>query len=182
MSVTDGSLTTDGAQQTVRVIGTVTTTPGGTQAVSGTVTANQGTAAATANAWPIKVTDGTSTVNIALPGPNLGAGMVVSTGTLIASTSLNALTAVGPGVVADFGSAKANVSMVFTATAGVGAGAVALEVSHDSSNWFRTGAPVTLTASTTGSIAISGNAFRYARAAITTTVTGGTVSATLMAS
>jgi hypothetical protein len=108
--------------------------------------------------------------------------MVATTGALVPSVSLNALTAVGPGVVADFGSAKANVSMVFTATAGVGAGAVALEVSHDNSNWFRTGTPVTLVASTTGNIAISGNAFRYARAAITTTVTGGTVSATLMAS
>lgn len=182
MSVTDGSLTTDGAQQTVRVIGTVTTSPGGTQAVSGTVTANQGTQAAVANAWPIKVTDGTSAANIALPGPNLGAGLVVSTGTLVSSLSLNALTAVGPGVIADFGSAKANISMVHTATAGVSAGAVALEVSHDSSNWFRTAAPVTLTASTTGNIAIGSNAFRYARAAITTTVTGGTVSATLMAS
>lgn len=181
MSVTDGSLTTDGAQQTVRVVGTVTATPTGTQTVSGTVTANQGTAAAVASAWPIKVTDGTSTANIAVPGPNLGAGMVVSTGALIASVSLNALTAVGPGVIADFGSAKANVTMVFTATAGVGAGAVALEVSHDNSNWFRTASPVTLVASTTGAISVVG-AYRYARSAITTTVTGGTVSATLMAS
>lgn len=182
MSVTDGSLTTDGAASTVRIIGTVTTTPGGTQTVAGTVTANQGTAAAVASAWPIKVTDGTSTVNIALPGPNLGAGMVVSTGALISSTTINALTAVGPGVVVDFGSGKANISMVFTATAGVGAGAVALEVSHDNISWFRTGTPVTLAASTTGNIAIGSNAFRYARGAITTTVTGGTVSATLMAS
>lgn len=182
MSVTDGSLTTDGAQQTVRIIGTVTTTPGGTQTVAGTVTANQGTPAAIANAWPIKFSDGASTVNIALPGPNLGAGMVATTGTLVSSLSLNALTAVGPGVVADFGSGKANVSMVHTTTAGISAGAVALEVSHDNSSWFRTGTPVTLTASTTGNISIGSNAFRYARAAITTTVVGGTVSATLMAS
>jgi hypothetical protein len=181
MSVTDGSLATDGAQQTVRVIGTVTATPTGTQTVAGTVTANQGTAAATASAWPTKVTDGTSTANVAVPGPNLGAGLVTTTGTLVPSISLNALTAVGPGVVADFGSAKTSISMVHTTTAGISAGAVALEVSHDNSSWFRTATPVTLTASTTGNIAIGSNAFRYARAAITTTVVGGTVSATLMA-
>lgn len=182
MSVTDGTITvTDEAEQTVRITGTVTSTPSGTQTVAGTVTANQGTPAVTANAWPVEFSDGVSTVNIALPGPNLGAGMVATTGTLINSVTLDALTAVGPGVIADFGSAKQNISFTFTATAGVGAGAVALEVSHDNSNWFRTGAPVTLVASTTANIAITGNAFRYARGAITTTVTGGTVSGTLMA-
>ena len=178
MSVTDGSLTTDGAQQTVRIAGTVTTTSSGG---SSTVTANQGTAAATASAWPIKVTDGTSAANIAVPGPNLGAGLVVSSGALVASVTQNALTAVGPGVVADFGSGKANITYVFTTTAGITAGAVALEVSQDNTNWFRTGTPVTLTASTTGAISVVG-AYRYARGAITTTVTGGTVSGTLMAS
>jgi hypothetical protein len=174
VSVTDGSLTTDGAQQTVRVIGTVTATPTGTQAVSGTVTANQGTAAATASAWPIKVTDGTDVATVA------GTALSVTSGIETAVTTINALTAAGPGVVVDFGSAKANVSAVFFTTAGISAGAVALEVSHDSSNWFRTATPVTLTASSVINIAISNNAFRYARGAITTTVTGGTVSATLM--
>lgn len=177
MSVTDGSLTTDGAQQTVRIVGTVTTEPGaGTQPVSGTVTANQGTPGTAANGWFTKITDGTDTATVA------GTALSATTGSETAVVTLNALTAVGPGVVVDFGSAKANVSFVFTATAGVSAGAVALEVSHDNSNWFRTGTPVTLTASTTGNIAISSNAFRYARGAITTTVTGGTVSGTLMAS
>lgn len=128
------------------------------------------------------VTQGGNTANVAVPGPNLGAGLVVTSGTLISSQTMNALTAAGPGVVADFGSAKANVSCVFVTTAGISAGAVALEVSHDNISWFRTGTPVTLTASAVSNIAISGNAFRYARGAITTTVTGGTVSATLMAS
>ena len=36
----------------------------GTQAVSGTVTSNQGTAAAIANAWPTKLTDGTNSVTV----------------------------------------------------------------------------------------------------------------------
>lgn len=178
MSVTDGSLTTDGAQQTVRVIGTVTATPTGTQTVAGTVTANQGTPAVTANAWPVEFSDGVSTVNIALPGPNLGAGMVTTTGTLVASTTLNALSAVGPGVIADFGSAKSNVSMVFLGT--VAAGTVVLDVSHDNSTWFQTGTPIAVT-TTPQNIAVSNNAFRYARGRITEVVTAGTVTATLMA-
>lgn len=182
MSVTDGNLTTDGAAQTVRLVGTVTTSPTGTQTVAGTVTANQGTAAAVAQAWPIKNTDGTNTANIAVPGPNLGAGLVVSTGVLISSATLTAATAAGAGTVADFGSAKANISMVVSTTAGISAGAIALEVSQDNTTWFRTATPATLGASAVTNIAIAGNAFRYARANITTTVTGGTVSATLMAS
>lgn len=36
--------------------------PSGTQTVSGTVTANQGTAAAIAGKWPVQVTDGTNTM------------------------------------------------------------------------------------------------------------------------
>ncbi len=59
MSVTDGSLTTDGAQQTVRISGTVNTTSSGS---GGTVT--QGTPAATAGAWPVKVTDGTNSATV----------------------------------------------------------------------------------------------------------------------
>jgi hypothetical protein len=107
--------------------------------------------------------------------------LLVTTGILNAPVTINALTAVGPGVVVDFGAAKANISAVFTTTAGISAGAVALEVSQDNSNWFRTGSPATLTASAVSNIAISGNAFRYARGAITTTVVGGTVSATIQA-
>lgn len=184
MSVTDGTLNLGASNgQTVEIVGTVTTEPGsGTQPVSGTVTANQGTPAAVANSWPIKVSDGVDTADVALPGANIGAGLVVSTGAIVSTTTLDALTAVGPGVVVDFGSGKANISFAFTATGGVSAGAVALEVSQDNINWWRTGSPVTLTASTTGNIAVGNNAFRYARGAITTTVTGGTVSGTLMAS
>jgi hypothetical protein len=40
-----------------------------TQPVSGTVTANQGTAAAVASAWPIKVTDGTDTAEVMNTAP-----------------------------------------------------------------------------------------------------------------
>jgi hypothetical protein len=181
MSVTDGNLTTDGAQQTVRVIGA-----GGTTTLG---SVNQGTAAAPAGAWPIKLVDSLG-VNVANVYPSGAVKVQVdpatttftTTGVTTSTTTINALTAVGPGVVVDFGSAKANISCVFATTAGISAGAVALEVSHDNISYFRTAAPVTLTASAVSNIVISSNAFRYARGAITTTVVGGTVSATLMAS
>jgi hypothetical protein len=103
----------------------------------------------------------------------------VTTGILAAPITLNALSAVGPGVVVDFGAAKSNVSMVFLGT--VAAGTVVLDVSHDNSTWFQTSTPIAVT-TTPQNIAVGGNAFRYARGRITATVTAGTVSATLMAS
>lgn len=49
-----------------------------TQPVSGTVTADQGTAAAVAGAWPILVTDGTDTAEVTNTTPGAGAqGLVV---------------------------------------------------------------------------------------------------------
>lgn len=129
---------------------------------------------------PVVVRDtGGSTVNIALPGPNLGAALVTTTGALISSTTLSAVSATGAGTVADFGSAKSNITIAITAGAGVSAGAVALEVSQDNTNWFR-GTPVTQSAPGVTQANQSG-AWRYARGNVTTTITGGTVSATLMA-
>jgi hypothetical protein len=154
MSVTDGSLTTDGAQQSVRVVGSISTSPSGTQTVSGTVTANQGTAAVV----PWLVTSGVTT----------------------STTTLNAASAVSKGTSKDFGYAVQNISMVVTAGTGVTAGAVQLEVSQDGTNWAPIGSPISLTAAgTVAPITVTG-AFRYARGAITTAITGGTVSATVM--
>jgi hypothetical protein len=49
-----------------------------TQPVSGTVTANQGTAAAVASAWPILVTDGVGTAEVVTAAPGAAAaGLVV---------------------------------------------------------------------------------------------------------
>jgi hypothetical protein len=131
-------------------------------------------------AAPTTITQGGNTANVAVPGPNLGAGLVVSTGTLISSTSLSAVSATGAGTVADFGSAKQNITMAVIAGAGVSAGAVALEVSQDNTNWFR-GTPVTQSAPGVTQANQQG-AWRYGRANVTTTITGGTITATLMAS
>lgn len=155
MSVTDGSLTGKFAEMRVAIDGTAST------------------------AAPITVTQGGNTANVAVPGPNLGAGLVTTTGTLISSTTLTAQSATGAGTVADFGSAKQHVTIAVTAGAGVSAGVVSLEVSQDNTNWFAT-AGGALTAPGVTSTTVTG-AWRYARGNVTTTITGGTVSATLMA-
>jgi hypothetical protein len=58
-----------------------------TQPVSGTVTANQGTAAAVAGAWPILVTDGTDTAAVTNATPGAGDfGLVVRVAGAITTT------------------------------------------------------------------------------------------------
>lgn len=150
-------------------------------AIDGTVTtvaSSTGTGGTAGNPSFTSIVQGGNTANVAVPGPNLGAGLVVSSGTLISWSSLAAVSATGAGSVADFGSAKQQVTMAITAGAGVTAGAVALEVSHDATNWFRV-SPVSQTAPGVTQATVQG-AWRYGRANVTTTITGGTISATLM--
>jgi hypothetical protein len=87
------------ASNPLRVDPTGTTT----QPVSGTVTANQGTPAAVANAWPILVTDGTDTAEVVNSAPGAGAfGLVVrvagSISTTFAQPTTGTLTAVNVAV------------------------------------------------------------------------------------
>lgn len=81
-------------------------------------------------------------------------------------------------VVLDNGSSYAYHMLISTASAGVSAGAVQLQVSHDNVNWFPAGTAVTLTASTVQNQVLTGPA-QYVRAQITTTVVGGTVGCTV---
>lgn len=155
MSVTDGSITRVQAENKVAIDGTAST------------------------AAPISVTQGGQTANVAVPGPNLGAGLVVTSGTLVSATTLTAQSATGAGTVVDFGSGKQQITLVTTASAGVSAGVVALEVSQDNTNWFRiNGSALTAPGVTQTTQA---GAWRYARGNVTTTITGGAVSSTLMA-
>lgn len=174
MSVTDGSLTTDYAQQTVRVVGTVTAAPSGTQAVSGTVTANQGTAGTAAQGWFTRITDGTDSAAVTSTGQ-----FITTTGVETATTTLTAQSATGAGAVANFGASKQSITLAVTASAGVSAGVVALEVSQDSTSWFITNGSA-LAAPGVTATTVTG-AWRYARGNVTTTITGGTVTATVMA-
>jgi hypothetical protein len=171
MSVTDGSLTTDGAQQTIRVLGTVTATPTGTQTVAGTVTANQGTAAATASAWPIKVTDGTSTASVAVPGTG-GSALLIATGTSAALTTLTAATT-GNGTSYDFGAARANISLAVVVNGTVTSGTVRLEGSHNGTDWILLNTSATLATGVNQDVSKTGIAYRFARGAVGTAVGGG---------
>jgi len=121
-----------------------------------------------------------TTVGTAVPGPNLGVGIQVATGVQVSASTLAAVATTGAGSAADFGSARSNVTLVITTSAGVSAGAVALELSQDNTNWFRR-TPVTTNAASTVFQDSAVGAWRYARANVTTGITGGTVSATLMA-
>lgn len=166
----------------VNVTGSVTSTPSGTQTVSGTVTANQGTAAATASAWPTKVGNGSANVDVAPTAPaGQGNALLVATGPLTAGTTITAGSGTANGSTVDYGCAKANVTLVVVAGAGVSAGVVALEVSHDNTNWYRHTATVTTTAPGVSQVSIAGVAFRYCRGVIATAITGGTVTCTIMA-
>lgn len=182
MSVTDGSITVaEEAEQTVRIVGTVTATPSGTQTVAGTVTANQGTPAVTANAWPVEFSDGVSTVNIGLPGPNLGAGMVTTTGTLVSATTLDAVTTDANGATMDTGSGHANCTVVGVGTDTL-TGTITIEGSVDDTTFVSTGATVALTAAATVTATSSAKAFRYYRASLSDAGGTGTLTAKIMAS
>lgn len=123
------------------------------------------------------------TAGFSVPGPNMGAAVQVATGVAVAGTTLTARSSTGTDAsgAIDFGTARANITLVITTSAGVSAGATALELSQDNTNWFRRTAVTTNTASTVFQDSAVG-AWRYARGNVTTAITGGTVSATLMAS
>lgn len=158
------------AEMVVKIEGTVQTT-----------SASGGTGSTAGTAGFTKITDGTDTADVALPGPNLGAGLVTTTGTIVATTTLNAVSAAGAGTVADFGAAKANISLVVIASSGSTAGTVALQVSQDNTNWYQHITTISTTAPGVYQTSTNNLAFRYARANITSLIVGGTVTATLMA-
>lgn len=94
--------------------------------------------------------------------------------------SLSAVSAVGAGTVLDGVVVRPNAILVVTSSAGVSAGAVQLEGSLDQTNWFNIGSAVTTSAASTTTVVSSTSAFaRFVRAAVTTAITGGTVSATV---
>lgn len=118
------------------------------------------------------------TANISVPGPNLGSGLVVTSGTLVATTSLNAVTAAAVGSVVDAGAAHSTWT-VQSASTGTLTGTVHLEVSLDN---------VTFSDVASGAVPAGGAfqstftiAARYARAELTTTTGTGTITSKIMA-
>jgi hypothetical protein len=81
--------------------------------------------------------------------------------------------------VFDAGTVRPSATLVVTTSTGVSAGAVALSASMDSINWWLvpSGSITTSAASTTSQVTSTSAYARFFRAAVTTTVTGGTVTA-----
>lgn len=104
----------------------------------------------------------------------------VTTGTTTATTSLTAATT-GTGTTVDFGSAKSNITMAILVTGTVSAGVVTMDVSHDGTNWVPDGT-VNPATGINSMLTVSAEAWRYARARISTNITGGgSVTCTFMA-
>jgi len=116
------------------------------------------------------------------PGTTLPVSGTVTTtpnGSTTSTTTLSAVTT-GTGTTVDFGTAGNDISMAVLVNGTVSAGSVALDVSHDGTNWvmFSNVTPVT---NTNTKLTASGEAWRYARGRIATNITGGaTVTATIM--
>jgi hypothetical protein len=94
-------------------------------------------------------------------------------------TSLSAVSAVSNGSGVDGGVCRMNHAMAVTTSAGVASGVVQLQGSFDGTNWFNMpgSSSVTTNAATTTFAATVTCPARFVRAAITTIIGGGTITA-----
>ena len=109
-------------------------------------------------------------------------GMVVATSdtSITPTTTLTAATT-GTGTAVDFGRAQNDISLAILVTGTVTAGALALDVSQDGTNWVQF-STTSITSNTNNKLTASMEAWRYARGRVSTNITGGaTVTCTLMA-
>lgn len=98
----------------------------------------------------------------------------------IASGSLTAATTVGPGATVDFATCVAHVSMVLVSNGKIDSGVVAVEASHDGTNWLKMEIHTPQTGFNQGYHG-SVSAFRYWRSNILVEIAGGgSVTATFM--
>ncbi|WP_141120200.1 DUF6385 domain-containing protein [Mycobacterium malmoense] len=95
---------------------------------------------------------------------------------LAPAVSLSAKSTVSTGTALDGLAVRSAAVMATTTSTGVSAGAVQLQGSLDGTNWFNLGSAVSTTAASTTTQTVVSNAYaRYVRAAITTAITGGSV-------
>ncbi len=137
--------------------------PGTTLPVTGTVT-----------------TTPSGTQNVAVTSPLSGTSVATASGTATATTSLTAATT-GTGTSVDFGASKSNITMAILVTGTVTAGVMGMDTSQDGTNWVSDGT-VNLATNTNTMLTVSAEAWRFARARVTTNITGGaTATCTIMA-
>lgn len=124
--------------------------------------------------------------------------LLVGTGNINAVTSLSAVSAANTaGSTVDFGMAQTYITAQFYASATLTGGTVSLQVSMDGTHWTQaasaglaatgidTGALAVGTEANTiasSTITIASGAWRYARGAVLTAITGGTVTCVISAS
>lgn len=110
----------------------------------------------------------------------LEASMSTCGNSVTATTSLTDATS-GTGTVVDFGCAVSNVSLMIVTNGTILAGVVTLDVSQNGSDWVAQASSTALATSANQKISATGLAVRYARARISTAITGGgSVTCTLM--
>lgn len=167
-----GAVKVDGSGATQPVSGSVT--------VSGTATVTQGAANTTANAWPIKITDGTNAAAL-IANASTGNAVSVSSGFITSSVTLNAVATSTNGTSVDAGSAKSNWT-AFVLPTGTLTGNLSLEFSDDGTNWIPSGTTITgLTAATNVGMFSTGRASRYARVNLTGASGTGTLTVKMVA-
>lgn len=153
---------------TVPVSGTVSVTQpvtvNGTVGISGTV--------------PVSIVDEPVDVNV------LTMPTVTTTATLAGSTAAtNTITALptGTGVTVDFLNAKSNVTMMVRVNGVATGGVVALQGSHDNTNWVTLASSGAFATGVNQYLSLTGGAFRWFRGLITENVAGGgNITCTLM--
>jgi hypothetical protein len=145
-----------------------------------TVVANQGTPAATASAWPIKVTDGTNTAGI-ISNANAGNSIEVASGFVLGGVTINGASSNISGAGVDGGSARSNWT-AFCFPTGTLTGNLSMELSDDGGNWVPSGTTVTgFTVATNLGMYSTGRAARYARVNLTGSSGTGTITIRMMA-
>jgi hypothetical protein len=130
---------------------------------------------------PITITQGGNTANVAVPDANLGAMLLVSTGQLVATTTLAAVTGNATGTTMDCGAGHANCTVVVSSTSTL-AGTITIEGSLDNTTFVSTGSTVALTVGGVATATTSGKAFRYYRASLSASSGSGAATAKIMAS
>lgn len=105
-----------------------------------------------------------------MPLPGITCGLSIPAGT----------TATGAGTTFDPGIACSTWTAVCTAATSTSGGVYRIELSQDGINWYTGTTAITLTTAGVTESTATG-AWRYARANITTTITGGSVEITISA-
>lgn len=115
----------------------------------------------------VQITDGTDSASINPATNGMPSTLEVSTGTLNAAVTLNAVTANATGTTVDAGSAHSNWTAIAEAAGSPTAGTLTLELSLDATAWVSSTVTASVTAAGNYLLSSTGRAARYARVNLT---------------